>query len=171
NSNTDNEAPKDDYPNKEIEWVIPFSPGSGADVFARTLIKLTEKHLGQTIIPVNKEGGSTAVGVSYVLSKPADGYTLFSHSTTLPYTIASGQLPFTAEEIQGINRINADVKTLAVNASSDIQSFEDLIAKAKSKPGSIKIGGVGTKSWSDVFYNKMIQGAGIEATCVPYDGG
>lgn len=165
------EAPKDDYPTKEIEWIIPFSPGSGADTFARALIRVTAKQLGQEIVPVNKEGGSTAVGVSYVLSKEADGYTVFSQSSTLPLLIASGQVPFTENDLKAITRINADYKVLAVNASSSLNNFEDFVAYAKEKPGSLKLGGVGTKSWSDAFAQKITAGADIKVNYIPYNGG
>lgn len=168
---TPSEKNKDDYPIEEINWIIPFSPGSGADTFARALIKVTEKHLGQKIIPINKEGGSSAVGVSYVLSQKADGYTVFSHSNTLPLLIASGQVPFTEKDLKAISQINADYKVLAVNANSDIKTFEDFVTYAKENPGKVKVGGVGTKSWSDVFASKILKGKDLKATYIPYDGG
>jgi putative tricarboxylic transport membrane protein len=170
-SSKPSEKSKDDYPSKEVNWIIPFSPGSGADTFARVLIKVTEKHLGQKIIPINKEGGSTAVGVSYVLSQEADGYTLFSQSSTLPLMIASGQVPFSEKDLKAISQINADYKVLAVNAKSDIKTFEDFVNYAKQNPGKVKIGGVGTKSWSDVFASKILKGNDLKATYIPYDGG
>ncbi len=165
-------ASKAAYPEKTITWVIPFSPGSGADTFARTLIEATQKNLGGVqIVPVNKEGGGTAVGVAYALAQPADGYTLFSQSDTLALSIASGQVPFTADGIQAVARINADYKVLAVNPNSPFKTFQDFVDYAKEHPGGIKIGGVGTKSWSSAFVSKLENGTGVKLTYVPYDGG
>lgn len=160
-----------DYPEKPINWIIPFSPGSGADTFARTLIAATEDVLGQTIVPINKEGGGTAIGVAYSLAQPADGYTVFSQSDTLVLGITGGQWPVKAEDVQPVARINADYKTLVVPKNSPFKSFKDFVEAAKANPGGVKIAGVGAKSWSSFFVKKMSKGAGIELSYVPYDGG
>lgn len=160
-----------EYPEKPINWVIPFSPGSGADTFARTLISATEDVLKQTIVPVNKEGGGTAIGVAYTLAQPADGYTLFSQSDTVVLGITAGQWPVKAEDVQPVARINADYKTLVVPKNSPLKTYKDFIAAAKANPHGLKVGGVGSKSWSSFFVEKVSKGAGIEVTYVPYDGG
>jgi len=160
-----------EYPEKPIAWVIPFSPGSGADTFARTLITATEEVLGQSIVPVNKEGGGTAIGVAYSLAQPADGYTVFSQSDTLVLGVTGGQWPVKAEDIQPIARINADYKTLVVPKNSPLKTYKDFLAAAKASPGGLKVGGVGSKSWSSFFVDKLSKGADIQVTYVPYDGG
>lgn len=160
-----------EYPEKPINWVIPFSPGSGADTFARTLISAAEDVLKQTIVPVNKEGGGTAIGVAYTLAQPADGYTLFSQSDTVVLGITAGQWPVKAEDVQPVARINADYKTLVVPKNSPLKTYKDFIAAAKANPGGLKVGGVGSKSWSSFFVDKVSKGAGIKVTYVPYDGG
>jgi tripartite-type tricarboxylate transporter receptor subunit TctC len=164
-------AQAQNYPSKPINWVIPFSPGSGADTFARTLINATGDVLKQAIVPVNKEGGGTAIGVVYSLAQPADGYTVFSQSDTLLLGLAGGQWPVKAADILPVARINADYKTLVVPKNSPLKSYDDFLAAAKAKPGGLKVGGVGSKSWSSFFVNKVAKGAGIEVKYVPYDGG
>jgi tripartite-type tricarboxylate transporter receptor subunit TctC len=164
-------AQAQDYPTKPIDLVIPFSPGSGADTFARTLIQAAEPVLGQTVVPVNKAGGGTAIGVAYSLAQPADGYTLFSQSTTLVQGLAAGQWPVKAEDIQPVARINADYKTLVVPKNSPFKTYEEFRDAAKANPGGLKVGGVGAKSWSSAFVNKVSKNDGIEVTYVPYDGG
>lgn len=159
------------YPEKPINWVIPFSAGSGADTFARALISATQDVLGQTIVPVNKDGGGTAIGVAYTLAQPADGYTVFSQSDTVVFGVTGGQWPVKAEDILPVARINADYKTLVVPANSPIKSYADFIAAAKAAPGGLKVGGVGSKSWSSFFVAKIAKGADIQVTYVPYDGG
>ncbi|WP_274626274.1 Bug family tripartite tricarboxylate transporter substrate binding protein [Arvimicrobium flavum] len=160
-----------EYPAKPINWVIPFSPGSGADTFARTLITATEQVLGQKIVPVNKDGGGTAIGVAYSLAQAADGYTVFSQSDTVVLGITGGQWPVKGEDVQPIARINADYKTLVVPKNSPLKSYKDFVAAAKANPGSLKVGGVGSKSWSSFFVDKVSKGADIKVTYVPYDGG
>ena len=164
-------AQSQDYPAKPINWVIPFSPGSGADTFARTLIRVTEQELGQKIVPVNKEGGGTAIGVAYSLAQPADGYTVFSQSDTVVLGVTAGQWPVKAEDIQPIARINADYKTIVVPKNSPLKTYKDFVAAAKANPGGLKVGGVGSKSWSSFFVDKLQRGADIKVTYIPYDGG
>ncbi|WP_210492878.1 tripartite tricarboxylate transporter substrate binding protein [Microvirga antarctica] len=159
------------YPTKAINWVIPFSPGSGADTFARTLITATSDVLKQPIVPVNKDGGGTAIGVAYTLAQAPDGYTVFSQSDTLLLGITGGQWPVKADAIVPVARINADYKTLVVPKNSPLKTYDDFLAAARAKPGGIKVGGVGAKSWSSFFVNKLSKGADIKLTYVPYDGG
>lgn len=159
------------YPDRNIQWIIPFSPGSSADTFARTLILVTEDILGVTIVPVNREGGGTAIGVAAAVAQPADGYTLFSQSDTVALGLSTGDWPVTADQIQAVARINADYKTLIVPAGSPIQTYEDFVSAARENPGSLRVGGVGSRSWSSFFTNQLATGADIEVTYVPYDGG
>lgn len=160
-----------DYPDGEIQWIIPFSPGSGADTFARTLIGATEDVLDVTIVPMNREGGGTAIGVAAAASQAPDGYTLFSQSDTLALGLSTGDWPVTVDDIQAVARINADYKTLIVPGGSEFQSYEDLISYAQENPGELRVGGVGSRSWSSFFVRKLTEGADIEVTYVPYDGG
>lgn len=164
-------ASAQDYPSQEIEWIIPFSPGSGADTFARTLIGATEDVLGVTIVPVNREGGGTAIGVAAAVSQAPDGYTLFSQSDTLALGLSTGDWPVGVDDIQAVARINADYKTLIVPAGSEFGSYEELVSYAKENPGELRVGGVGSRSWSSFFVRKFTKGADIEVTYVPYDGG
>lgn len=162
---------QDAYPEREIQWIIPFSPGSGADTFARTLISATEDVLGATIVPVNRQGGGTAIGVAAAASQPADGYTVFSQSDTLALGLSTGNWPVTVDDIQAVARINADYKTLIVPGNSPFESYEDLVAFARENPGKLRLGGVGSRSWSSFFTKRLTRGADIEVTYVPYDGG
>src|SRR5881227_3877611 len=64
------------YPEKAIRIVVPFAPGGGTDVIARTVAQEMAKDLGATIIIENKPGAGTIVGTQAVAASPADGYTL-----------------------------------------------------------------------------------------------
>jgi putative tricarboxylic transport membrane protein len=161
----------DDYPNKPVTLVIPFSPGVAGDTFSRTFAKIAEKYLGQSIAPVNKEGGSGAVGVSHMLAQPADGYTITYHSSTFAYTMAAEQVPFKSKDIVPIASINADYQVLAVKNDSPFKTFDDFVKYAKANPGKAKVAGAQTKGTNHVLALKIFQGAGINATYIPDEGG
>src|ERR1700759_3529994 len=64
------------YPEKTIRIVVPFAPGGGTDVVARTLALEMAKDLGATIIIENKPGAGTIIGTQTVAASEPDGYTL-----------------------------------------------------------------------------------------------
>jgi putative tricarboxylic transport membrane protein len=161
----------DDYPNKAINLVVPFTAGSPGDVFSRTFGKIAEKYLGQPLVIVNKEGGSGAIGVTHMLSQPADGYTIVYHSSTFAYTMAAGQVSFKTKDILPIATINADYQTVGVNKDSPFKTFDDLVKFAKANPGKLKVSGSTVKGTNHVLALKIFKEAGIQASYIPYDGG
>jgi len=166
-----NSEPADDFPSKPITWVIPFDPGSGADTFARTLGKAVEKNLGQNFVYVNKPGGSGGIALSYLQSQAKDGYTIASHSSSLVYALASGEIPFKVEDISFLVRINADPEVLVVPANSPFKTIDDLVAYAKSNPGKLNVGGVGAFSQASVCSDLFKKAAAIDYKYIPFDGG
>lgn len=168
---TDANSEADVFPEKPITWVIPFDAGSGADTFARTLGKAAEKNLGTNFVYVNKPGGSGGIAISYLQSQATDGYTIASHSSTLVYALASGEIPFKVEDIDFLTRINADPEVLAVPSSSPFITLEDFVAYAKSNPAQMNVGGVGAFSTASVCSDLFKQAAGVDYKYIPFDGG
>ena len=71
----------DTWPAKPIEWVVPYPPGGGTDVLARTLAEAMGRKLGQTLVVNNRPGAATKIGAEYVARAKADGYVLMSADT------------------------------------------------------------------------------------------
>ncbi|MEK0418804.1 MAG: hypothetical protein RI949_2810 [Pseudomonadota bacterium] len=69
------------YPNRPLEWVVPYPPGGGTDVVARALAQSMSERLGQQIVILNKPGAATNIGADYVARAKPDGYTLMSADT------------------------------------------------------------------------------------------
>lgn len=160
------------YPTKPINLIVPFTAGSAADLFARTLAKAAEKDLGQTIVVQNKPGGSGAVALAYVLSQPADGYTLATHSVTLVSLFAGNQVPFKPEDLTFIARINGESSSLMVKAGDNrFKTMDDFIAYAKDHPGQLKVGGPGSGSFHHMVATELQHKAGIKFTWIPFEGG
>ena len=164
-----------EYPSKPVEWIIPFTAGSGADIFARTLATLMEKQLGQTVVPVNKPGGSTAIGVSYVLGQPADGHVLFSNSSTLSlfigHKLSQGSSPLQPADIKPVYRIDGLPILLVVPADSPFATLEDFVEFAKTNPNQLKIGGAGRNSTHHFAALNFAKAADLKYAWVPYEGG
>src|SRR5690606_5938210 len=62
------------WPERAVQWVIPYPAGGGSDVIGRVVASSLEKRLGQTIVVENKPGAATIVGATYIQGAKADGY-------------------------------------------------------------------------------------------------
>jgi putative tricarboxylic transport membrane protein len=160
-----------DYPNKPITIVVPFSAGGSGDIMTREVAKLAEKEFGKTVIVENKEGGSGAIALNYALGKPADGYTILNHSSTLPLTMASGEIPFEAKDIQPVATMVSNYQVLAVPKDSPFKTFEDFVDFAKKNPGKLNVVSSQTYGTTHIFSLKIMEGADINFNYIAYDGG
>ena len=70
-----------EWPEKPIQFIIPFGAGGGADIEGRLIAKAMSSVLGQPVVPVNKPGGGGAITYTYVKNFKPDGYTLAWNST------------------------------------------------------------------------------------------
>src|SRR5213594_3273290 len=73
------------WPAKPIRIIVPFTPGSGTDIIARTVTERLSPQLGQPIVTENRPGAGGTIGAAVVAKSEPDGYTLFVHSSS--YTV------------------------------------------------------------------------------------
>lgn len=163
--------PAADFPNKPLTIVVNTNPGSSVDVMARTVAKIAEKYLGQPVVVDNRPGGDGAVAMGYVLSQPADGYTLWAGTKTLVSALNTTLKHYSVDDFQPVIRIQDDPFALGVRKDSPFKDLKDLIAFAKENPGKIKIGGFGAASAHTIAAYDLMYRAGIEMTWVPFDSG
>jgi tripartite-type tricarboxylate transporter receptor subunit TctC len=127
------------YPDKAIKIVVPFSPGGGADLIARTLSSELAKDLGQPVIVENKPGGGTVIGSDLVAKSPPDGYTLLLSSIAHSVNPALAEkLPYSTEkDFAPVAMLVRSPNVLVVRADSPYKSVKDIIDAAKAKPGKL----------------------------------
>ncbi|MFB0507925.1 MAG: Bug family tripartite tricarboxylate transporter substrate binding protein, partial [Thermodesulfobacteriota bacterium] len=67
-----------DFPKKNIRWIVPYDPGGGFDIYARAIARTMKKHLpkGVNVIVMNKPGAGAQVGTSLIYNAKPDGYTV-----------------------------------------------------------------------------------------------
>ncbi len=124
------------FPEKAIKIVVPFSPGGGADLIARTVAVELAKELGQPVIVDNKPGGGTVIGSDLVAKSPPDGYTLLLSSIahSVNPTLAE-KLPYATEkDFVPVAMLVRSPNVLVVRAESPFKSVKDIIEAAKAKP-------------------------------------
>ena len=160
------------YPEKPVRLVVPFAPGGGTDLIARTLAVGIGKELGQPVIIDNKPGGGTIIGTDGVAKSPADGYTIviatFAHAIN-PSMVA--KLPYNSEKaFTPITLIGKGPNVLVVRADSPFKTVKDLLAAAKASPGKLNYASQGNGTSAHLAGEMFTNLAKVEMTHVPYRG-
>jgi tripartite-type tricarboxylate transporter receptor subunit TctC len=160
------------YPERIIKLVVPFAPGGGTDVIARTLAQEMAADLGVTIVVENKPGAGTIIGTQAVAASAPDGYTLlmgtFSHAVNLSL---NGKLPYDPhKDFAPVALIARSFNFVVVNPKSSIKSIADLIAAAKADPEKLSYGTYGTGTSAHLAGELFKTMAKVNLTTVPYKG-
>lgn len=164
------QAQSGNYPNKPIRLVVGYAPGGVADITARMVAQKLSDALGQQVVVDNKPSAGGIVAGETVAKADPDGYTLLHMNygnavsaamfNKMPYDIKRDFLPISAMGFFDV--------VMLVDKSSDIQSVQDFIAKAKANPEKYNIGTVSLGSgqhMSAVLFKSL---TGLNTTIVPY---
>ena len=123
-----------DYPTKNISWIVPVAAGAGVDLVTRQVTDMLD--LGVNFSIENITGGQQAIGTKEALSRPADGYTLFSiaNAGLLTQPIINPDVGYTVDDIIALAMLTPDVlATVTVNNNSDIKTMEDWVEFVTTK--------------------------------------
>lgn len=164
-------ASAQDYPTQPVNLLVPFSAGGGSDTMARMLgAKLSEKW-GQNVLVENKPGASTTIASAYFVKQPADGYHLFlGPPPWLTAQYVYDNLGYTTDDFDPISLVAVYPMLLVVPKDSDIQTLDDLIAKAKANPG-MTYPSPGAGSTPHLMGALLAQEEGLDLVHVPYSSG
>jgi len=156
-----------EFPERAIEFVIPFGAGGGADIEGRLVAKEMSKVLGQAVVPVNKPGGGGAITYTYVKNAKPDGYTVAWNSTSILTTTNIGNVPFGHDALDHIGQVEFQPMPFVVKAGSKWKTFKDFAADCKAKPKSLKIAFAGIGSATHLAAIALTQAAGCKAIMLP----
>jgi tripartite-type tricarboxylate transporter receptor subunit TctC len=160
------------WPERIIKIVVPFAPGGGTDVIARTLGQEIAKELGVSVIIENKPGAGTIIGTQAVATSEPDGYTLLMG--TFANAVNPGlyaKLPYDQNrDFAPVALIARSFNIVVVNPASPIKSISDLIAAAKAEPDKLSYGTYGTGTSAHLAGELFKSMAGVNLTTVPYKG-
>ena len=161
------------YPNKPIRLVVPFPPGGGTDMIARTVAQKLTETLKWTIVIDNRPGAGGNLGVDQVAKAPADGYTLVMGQTSnlaINPTLYS-KLPYDPlKDLTPIVLVSNSPIVFAVPENSPYKNFADVVAAAKAKSGQVTLGYSGNGTVAHLSSEIAEKAAGIKLQHVPYKG-
>ena len=160
-------------PTKPIEFVIPAGTGGGADQMARLIAGIAEKYKlsPRPLIVVNKSGGAGAEGFLHVKEKKGDEYTIIITLSNLFTTPLATGIPFNWRDLTPIARLALDRFILWVNAETPYKTAKEYLAAVKKNPGTMKMGGTGSKQEDQIITVLLEQSQGAKFIYVPFKGG
>ncbi len=163
---------QDAWPSKPITMIVPFTPGTGIDVLARTLGAKLSQRLGQPVIVENKAGASGNIGTEFVARAAPDGHTLLMTVNTfvmnaslyknVPYDPVKSFVPI-APTARG-------VLTFAVNPSFPAKTLREAITLFKNNPGKYSYSSPGNGTPQHLAMELLKLNTGVDILHVPYKG-
>ncbi len=156
-----------EFPEKGIEFVIPFGAGGGADIEGRLLAKEMSKVLGVPVTPVNKPGAGGAITYTYIKNSKPDGYHIAWNSTSVLTTTNMGNTSFDYTALDHIGRVEYQPQPFVVRADSKWKTFKDFVAACKANPGKYKVANSTTGSSTHVTAIALMTAAGCKVIHLP----
>lgn len=160
------------YPSRNVQMVVPYTPGGSADLMSRAIAQRLGEAWGRNFIVDNRPGASGMIGTELVTKAEPDGHTLLGHTSSYPATAAvRAKLPFDpARAIIPVGMIARAPMLVAVHPSVPAKSIKELIALAKKNPGVLNYGSSGTGGNNHFSGALFGAAAGVKMTHVPYKG-
>ncbi len=161
-------------PTKPIQFIVPYAPGGGSDVLARSIGQVIQgAKLNPTpLIVVNQAGGGSTVGTTAVAQSPGNEHMLLTFiSGQVAAPMVAGKGAATYKDLTLIGNLAIDEQLIIVKTDSPYKTIEDVVAAAKKRAGEVTIGGTATGQ-EDQMCNRLFERAGgITLRYIPFNSG
>lgn len=165
-------AQAQNYPNKQIRFVVPFAPGGGNDILGRVVALKLNEAFGVPVVVDNRGGAGGTIGTEIVAKSPPDGYTLLINNVSLAVNVTLyPKLPYdTLKDLEPVSLAGRQPNILVVHPSLPAKSVKELLALARAKPGELSYssGGIGSSSHLSGELFKLMTNTKI--VHIPYKG-
>ncbi len=158
-----------EFPEKPVTLVVWAGAGGVLDTYGRKLAELLEKEAGWSVKVDNRPGGSGAVGVSQIMTQPADGYNILVLTGTLTFGIAQGLIPFELEDLRLLRAMQSEPSSLAVLSDSQFKTVDDFTKYMKDKPNGLKVGGHAPGGFHQYMLYQLMKKGDFESGWIPHD--
>lgn len=163
----------EEFPNKPITLVVPYSAGGATDAMFRDLAHAASKHFPQPIIVANRPGGSGSVAIAYMLQRPADGYTVNVIVPVLQRASYQHQFSFdVVKDIKPVIQVGGLQYGIVVKPDSPFKNLKDLVEHARANPGEVSFMSAGIGSGGHIYMQEIAEAAGgdIKFNHIPSKG-
>jgi tripartite-type tricarboxylate transporter receptor subunit TctC len=160
------------YPNKPIRLILPFQPGGTTDIIGRIIAAKYAERFGQPVVPENRPGAGSNLGIELTAKAKPDGYTIVLTSPAL--TVSPGLYKkLNYDPIKDLAPISMVVEghyVLVIRPALPIKSLKDLVEYAKANPGKLNYGSGGVGTAPHLAGELLKSLAKINIVHVPYKG-
>jgi tripartite-type tricarboxylate transporter receptor subunit TctC len=160
------------YPSKPVQVIVSFTPASATDIVGRLVMAKVSEYWGQPVVVENRSGAGGSIGSAAVAKAAPDGYTLLINSNAHSVNPAIyARLPYeTTKDFVDVVPLSLAPNVLVVSPASAHKSLADFVAHARAQPGAINFGHAGVGSGTHLSTEKLIAGANIKVTQIPFKG-
>jgi tripartite-type tricarboxylate transporter receptor subunit TctC len=164
-------AAQERFPNRPITILVPFPAGGATDVQMRALAEAATRHFGQTVLVENRPGAGSTLGAAAVARARPDGYVVaqmtlpalrLPHMQRMPYDVTKDFTP--------IIHLTGYLFTVIVRADGPYQTWQDLIADARRRPGQVRLGNTGANGTPHLTLVELAERERIDIVHVPFRG-
>jgi tripartite-type tricarboxylate transporter receptor subunit TctC len=156
------------WPQRNVRLIIPFGPGSGADISARMLAPQLQTKWGHPVIIENRPGGDAMVAIN-AFTGAADDHTLLygAVASFVAHPYLNDNLPYNRErDLLPIARISVTVMAVGIPASLGPKTLKEWVAHAKANPG--KLTSASVQGMSEMIFHGWMKKEGLDVAKVPF---
>jgi tripartite-type tricarboxylate transporter receptor subunit TctC len=161
------------YPSQPIKLVMPFAPGTGAEVALRVIAERLGNALNQSVVIENRPGAGSTLGADLVAKSAPDGYTLAAsfNSSIAPGPLMYTKLPYDPiKDFHHIALVGVYPQYVIVKTDHPAQTMRELLAIVKAKPGTVNYASAGVGTSGFLAGELLKQTLGLNMTHIPYKG-
>lgn len=163
----------EEFPNKQIRFVVPYPPGGANDTVARVVAQKLSENMGQAVVVDNKPGASGMIAGEFVARSAPDGYTVMIDQSSL--VMNPGLHPNAKfdvkQDLAPVTLAANMLHVLIVNPTVPARDLAELIALAKAQPGKLNYSSTGTGGPQHILMELFKRAAGVNIVHIPYKGG
>jgi tripartite-type tricarboxylate transporter receptor subunit TctC len=160
------------FPTKPVRMIVPFAPGGGTDITARTVAQKLQEMWGQSVVIEYRPGAGSITGTDAVAKSPPDGYTAGVVTTAHVLNPAlRSDMPYnTTKDLAGVSLLTAQDLVITATNSLPANSVAELIALAKKSPGNLTYATPGNGTAMHVAAELLKSMAAVDIAHIPYKG-
>ncbi len=161
------------YPNRPIKFIVPFPPGGGLDVTARTIQQKLSDNLGVPVIVENKGGAAGTLGADFAAHQPPDGYTILlgNIGTMALYPATYEKVAYkTLTDFIPVGQVISNSLVAAISSDLPAKTLPEFVSYVRARPGKISYASGGNGAITHMAGEMLKAQAGIDMLHVPYKG-
>jgi len=165
-------APAQDYPSRAVHLIVPYTPGTGADILARVLAPKLSERWKFAVVVENRPGATGNIGADAVAKSAADGHTLLLAATSFSSNPAlTRSLPFDpVKSFAPVGLVATSALAVIVNAQVPARTMREFVELARRQPGRLNYGSPGSGGVQHLAMELLKLDTGIDVVHVPYKG-